>query len=487
MNLILTGVQRLRMKYLIDPVRFREEEAQEKRKKGETVEPITFNRSLNAVLRLVEHAAQTATSCGFVASNSSVTCGELRACEEYLIEDTICYPNAIFKNVTIQVPQFTEVLCTVNETTLADDTEVDAVELTNFMYDPEESDAEIKLSMNEEEHCYYEIRSLFWSTPDNVVPNLIIGAIYGRLMGYLVNAIRTWAAPVDPGIYAMIGMAAFWSGTSRLVVTVVLVVLELTGDMGYLPALIIACFSAAWVGGAMGEGLYHMEMENNGAPYLPSNPAHILKTIETSKIMASRLYILRRLETVRGIRRLLLSCKFEGFPIVETYHYDEDGEEGQKVPVRKFRAIGYVRRNRLEELVAELTAAGVAEHHVVELESVSSSNPVVVREDTTASKVFRMFRQLGLKHVFVSDRDGFLVGMVTRHDLLRPSVVEEEEKRRRGRDLGDLARDLLSKFEDGDDEADTDSDEEENDNRQRELQQRGTSQAEGKETVPPRD
>ncbi|KAI9359639.1 chloride channel [Zopfochytrium polystomum] len=531
MNLSLSGVQRIRQRLLIDPFRFRRDEAIEEAKKakpGAKLEPPKpVSKFINVPLRLAEvalvciittaivvwvpesegidvctpfnkpltHVTSTAAECGFFAAGNMtvVTCEQLGACQQYLTENVVCYPNKVFREVNLRVPNQYDRLCS-NQTA---EHEVDVVELTGLTYNPEESDADIELVSSKEEKCYFEIKSLFWSTPerqlkllllrglyniwsyrtllifgafyiflctltyyialptDNVVPNLIIGAIFGRLYGLLLNHIRN-TADVDPGAFAMIGMAAFWSGTSRLVVTVIVVVLELTGDMAYLPALIIVCFAAAWISGGLGESLYHAEMENNGAPYLPSDPAHVLKTIETSKVMTRKLYILRRYETIRGIKKLLASCPFEGFPIVETYDYDEDGPHGEILAVKKFKPIGYVRRARLVEVVHEWSVVhNSPDTHVIELESIATSNPSIVREDATASKVFRMFRQLGLKHVFVCDRNGFLVGLVTRRDLLRPSVIEEEEKKRRKREeggigvtgLGQIARQIVEELE----------------------------------------
>ena len=47
-----------------------------------------------------------------------------------------------------------------------------------------------------------------------------------------------------------------------------------------------------------------------------------------------------------------------------------------------------------------------------------------------------MFRSLGLKHVFCVSEHGFLTGIITRHDLLRPQLEEDREKEAKKEEKG---------------------------------------------------
>jgi CBS-domain-containing membrane protein len=46
------------------------------------------------------------------------------------------------------------------------------------------------------------------------------------------------------------------------------------------------------------------------------------------------------------------------------------------------------------------------------------------QEDTSLSKVYTLFRQLGLRHLAVIPRASEVAGVITRHDLL-PGALEE--------------------------------------------------------------
>ncbi|ORY51055.1 Clc chloride channel [Rhizoclosmatium globosum] len=285
---------------------------------------------------------------------------------------------------------------------------------------------------------------------DLVVPNLIIGAAAGRMLGLAINLIKP--GYVDPGAYGLLGMASLWSGTSGLVLTVIAVALELTGDISYLPAIIIVCFTAAWVSSSIGPSLYHAEMENNGAPYLPSEPNRLLRTLTAKQIMTKKTVAIGSVESLRNIQSLLNTNPFEGYPVVQKYEVGT-GESAREIRARgasfhnttetKYRPIGYVSRDRLEELLEEMQRENFDLDSTVDIEAIVGSNPLTVRQDSTASKVYTLFRQLGLKRVFVVDESGFLVGIVARLDLIRPVLEEEEREEREAEERWQEPTDLV--------------------------------------------
>lgn len=62
-----------------------------------------------------------------------------------------------------------------------------------------------------------------------IIPALDAGAFFGRLIGQLIPNI-------SPGIFAMVGSAAFLAGVSRMTVSLAVIMFELTGEVSYTPA-----------------------------------------------------------------------------------------------------------------------------------------------------------------------------------------------------------------------------------------------------------
>lgn len=62
---------------------------------------------------------------------------------------------------------------------------------------------------------------------------------------------------VTPGLYAMVGAAAALGGVTRMTVSLVVIMFELTGGLQYIVPLMAAVMTAKWVGDAFGrEGMY---------------------------------------------------------------------------------------------------------------------------------------------------------------------------------------------------------------------------------------
>ncbi len=73
-----------------------------------------------------------------------------------------------------------------------------------------------------------------------LAPLLMIGGAAGSLLG-------AWTGVGDPGLWAMVGMAAIMGGTMRAPLTGMVFLLELTQDLHALPALLVGCVAALCV------------------------------------------------------------------------------------------------------------------------------------------------------------------------------------------------------------------------------------------------
>ncbi|KAK1752840.1 H(+)/Cl(-) exchange transporter [Echria macrotheca] len=79
-----------------------------------------------------------------------------------------------------------------------------------------------------------------------IVPALAAGAIFGRLVGQIVP-------DTSAAIFAMVGAAAFLAGVSRMTVSLTVIMLELTGEVEYIPPFMIAILTAKVVVDALHE------------------------------------------------------------------------------------------------------------------------------------------------------------------------------------------------------------------------------------------
>ncbi|KAG8168512.1 hypothetical protein KVR01_001261 [Diaporthe batatas] len=88
-----------------------------------------------------------------------------------------------------------------------------------------------------------------------IIPALDAGALFGRMVGqapFLVHSI-------SPGIFAMIGAAAFLAGVSRMTVSLAVIMFELTGEVNFIPPFMVAILTS---------NVYDLSQHLLGHPFL---------------------------------------------------------------------------------------------------------------------------------------------------------------------------------------------------------------------------
>lgn len=84
------------------------------------------------------------------------------------------------------------------------------------------------------------------------VPSLYVGGCVGRALGSALEhaglAGLAGAKGLEPGVYAMVGAGAMLAGVSRLTVSLVVVLFELTGGLTYVVPFMLAVLIAKWTG-----------------------------------------------------------------------------------------------------------------------------------------------------------------------------------------------------------------------------------------------
>ncbi|CCJ29114.1 unnamed protein product [Pneumocystis jirovecii] len=115
-----------------------------------------------------------------------------------------------------------------------------------------------------------------------ILPSMVIGALYGRLIGIILQYIQhkipsAWVFSackpdiecVAPEIYSIIGAASAVAGVTRMTVSLVIIMFELTGALTYVLPIMIAVMISKWVSDAFGKyGIYESWIYLNSYPYL---------------------------------------------------------------------------------------------------------------------------------------------------------------------------------------------------------------------------
>ncbi|KZM22808.1 adenyl nucleotide binding [Ascochyta rabiei] len=107
-----------------------------------------------------------------------------------------------------------------------------------------------------------------------IIPALDAGALFGRLVGY---ALPSTPSTVSPGIFALVGAAAFLAGVSRMTISLAVIMLELTGALDYVVPQMLAILVAKWTADAISAaGVYDVAQTVLGHPFLDAESAQLL-------------------------------------------------------------------------------------------------------------------------------------------------------------------------------------------------------------------
>ncbi len=231
------------------------------------------------------------------------------------------------------------------------------------------------------------------------MPSLFMGAALGAGFARLVEPL--WAGPteLEPGAFAVVGMAAMFAVVGRAPLTSILIVFEITGarDYGLILPLMLAATLATFLSERFHrESVYTQALKRRGIRIRTTGSVDILDTVSVGDVMTRTPTTTSPDATLDDVDRRLTGQRSHGFPVV-----DDDV------------LVGIVTVSDINRASTEL-----AETHVGE---VMTPRPVTVTPSTPVSRALERMAVLGVGRLPVVDDEDprALVGMFRREDAVR--------------------------------------------------------------------
>eukprot|EP00425_Heterocapsa_triquetra_P046625 CAMPEP_0195089294 /NCGR_PEP_ID=MMETSP0448-20130528/28616_1 /TAXON_ID=66468 /ORGANISM="Heterocapsa triquestra, Strain CCMP 448" /LENGTH=636 /DNA_ID=CAMNT_0040123017 /DNA_START=38 /DNA_END=1945 /DNA_ORIENTATION=+ len=247
------------------------------------------------------------------------------------------------------------------------------------------------------------------------VPSLFIGACMGRCAAGTLKAVnrghRFLNHSIDPGVYSMVGAAAMLAGVSRMTISLVVIMLELTGGLDYIVPFMLSVLLAKAVGDMLNEGIYDLQIVLKGYPFLHEE-LDVTFTERCCDVMETGLTKVDVSLQPRlvDLRVMLRAFGFRGFPVVDGPQF-----------------IGYARRAKLDDLIAKWEAAECSEQAIIALQDLlpyTETNVMRMVPDAPLSQAHQVFKQLGCQHIFMvgsfeSEQQEVLQGILSKKNFLQ--------------------------------------------------------------------
>jgi chloride channel 3/4/5 len=260
------------------------------------------------------------------------------------------------------------------------------------------------------------------------IPSMAMGAIMGRIVGIVMeqiafnypgwwgfqDACSTGENCMTPGLYAMVGAAAGLGGVTRMTVSLVVIMFELTGSVNWIVPLMVAVMASKWVGDSLlRQGVYDAHIGLNGYPFLDSKEEFVYTTLASDAMSPKRgeqatpLAVLTQDDmTVYDVEQLLRSSKHNGYPVIVS----KKSQYLVGFVLRKDLMIALASAKRTMEVfettrinfnqLSPLSPEG--ESPSINLSRIVDFAPVTITDQTPMEMVVDMFRKLGLRHVLVT-------------------------------------------------------------------------------------
>ncbi|SMY20307.1 unnamed protein product [Zymoseptoria tritici ST99CH_1A5] len=258
-----------------------------------------------------------------------------------------------------------------------------------------------------------------------IIPALDAGAFFGRLIGQLIPSI-------SPGIFAMVGSAAFLAGVSRMTISLCVIMFELTGELEYVVPHMTAILVAKWVADAIGkDSVYDLAQSILGHPFLDVECA--MAKVQRLQARAEELIPPRQtmeeitvvVPEAKEVPRSMLARKLNQLKargLMDAGLVLVDGEH---------RLLGYVTQNELafcldrmpisfdSEVLVRLFGQSHTGDHGLGIAKTVERTPLTISAAAPLEYAVEMFAKLGLRHLVVLEEgSGRLVGVIIKKRLV---------------------------------------------------------------------
>jgi CIC family chloride channel protein len=152
-------------------------------------------------------------------------------------------------------------------------------------------------------------------------PSLFMGATLGGIVGLAANHFWPGIAP-NPGAYAIVGMAATFSGAARAPITAVLIVFEMSSDYKLIIPLMLATVLSTLIAEALhDESIYTLKLKEKGIRWQRGRDIDVLQSVTVGEIISRNFDSVPADFTLPELTERFEQTHRHGLPIL-----DEDGK-----------------------------------------------------------------------------------------------------------------------------------------------------------------
>ena len=260
-------------------------------------------------------------------------------------------------------------------------------------------------------------------------PSLFTGAVLGGAMGQLFTH---WFPSIglNPGAFALVGMAALFSATARAPLTAMLIVFEMSNDYLLILPLMVAGISASYFSHWLHpESIYTIKLAKRGIRFFEGRDMDIMQGVKVSEVMRSHPVTVHKDASFSEVMALVQEKNMLGFPVLA-----DDKTLWGIITLQDIQ-----RAQSIDSFEARKIKVG----------DMAVEDPITVFADEPIWAAIQKMSPRDLARLPVISRDGSkrLLGIISRSDILRAydvgvvrkqrgKIVEHETELRKSKENG---------------------------------------------------
>lgn len=278
-----------------------------------------------------------------------------------------------------------------------------------------------------------------------ILPSMAIGGLCGRAVGIIVEIWQSnhpnWIVfatcqpdvpCITPGTYAIVGAAAALAGVTRMTVSIVVIMFELTGALTYVLPIMIAVMVSKWVGDVFGSrSIYESWIHFKEYPFLDNRDDSSIPDVPASQIMTQidDLAVLTATgNTIQNLHDFLVDHPYRGFPVVtDAVTNILVGYISRTELIYSLKMAAAEPRNLSPTTTQVFFSSASASHHhqadadadprhTLDLRPWMDQTPITMNGKSSLQLTVSMFSRLGLRYVLFTQK-GKLQGLLTKKDV----------------------------------------------------------------------
>jgi CIC family chloride channel protein len=148
-------------------------------------------------------------------------------------------------------------------------------------------------------------------------PSLFMGAMLGEAFGQISNLLFP-AVTAPPGAYALVGMAAFFSGAAHAPITAILILFEMTGDYRIiLPLMFATVISTLIARGIFPESIYTLKLTRRGIHLQEGKDLDVMQSVRVGEAMTTDIDVVYPEMSLSDLALEFERTHHHGFPVVD--------------------------------------------------------------------------------------------------------------------------------------------------------------------------